>query len=313
MLEGHKENGTLEKREQIKMTICNWCGIESKSDVVCDWCKRPLNLRANRYGSPPLGGAGAAAVPVATQRFGTDYLKDTDDDPNIFSPRNLVIGAVALIGLFALIAIFLMIPTSGASKSAVAQVGEGSMSPDPSQTFTPYQPATNSPGFPVYSTPPKSSFVPRSGFPEGINLQGGTPQNPGQVPTVIKNVGPLPYSTDNSLKVSTVSLRLVPAGKGKVRLVGRFSINNQTGSSMVDYKIFGTFGKNNIPLECFEGDMTKAKLNGPVVVPADTTLDIQVVSAAMTGRPGRPPRGTIRINGILDGGTGTVGAEVGVP
>lgn len=294
------------------MTICNWCGIESKSDLVCDWCKRPLALKSQRGG-----------MPGQTQTYGTDYLKDGDEDNiNVLTPRNIGIGLAALAGVAAIVWAFVASapapqPTPVATK--IGTEGQGELTPSAEEamrvTSSPVQTASFQ-GSRV-ATPTQTVFVPQA---RSLDSESGPVQSRTVTPDpiyqgVIKRAMVADTSMEELYRVSAgiKELRLVAAGAGKVRFIGKMTITNKSDNNLIELQIQGTFGKLTIPFEAFEGTRSNPVPIGTPVIKANQIVELPVVSKVFSGKPGRSPQGVIKLQAVYDGVSGRYTEELRVP
>lgn len=292
------------------MTVCNWCGIESKSDLVCDWCKRPLSLRSTRVGLNPDG----------TPKYGTDYLKDGDDTPTPGKTVAIVLGAVALVGL--LIGAIFFLAASGPSAQPVASnTGEGTIqasdpsAPNPNQAFA-VRTVPNSNVGSTVAPAPINGFIAGDKEPglRTVSSANGA-QNNGRQETFIEfgKLGAGPRADVAHQIALTPNLHIVSVGGGKARIIGLLTVNNTSDSSVVELRIEARFARNTIPFEAFQGTTSSPRTVGMPTIPANSSVQIPIYSKPFTGRPGRLPAGTLVVQSINDSTSGVIQSTAPLP
>lgn len=119
------------------MATCKWCGIESQTDEVCSWCKRPLD-------SAPGGGVGRAEL---------HFLGEAAERTNV---RDIVIGVVvsaAVMGLVLYLGLRPRTPAGGAKVVQTRLSAERAEAPVTASYTPPRPPRTRPDEFPGVNEP----------------------------------------------------------------------------------------------------------------------------------------------------------------
>ncbi len=279
------------------MPVCTWCGIESKSDLVCDWCKRPLALSAMRR--------------PASGRSAVDLLKEGDDEKGGLSKRGvqaLIVAAVCIV----IMAAWLL----------------GSRSSEPSATAAPQEfsatreTAAKTPA-PSTAPAPKPAFIPEPpnrrnesiAFKAEESSGGGGRASLPSAPLAVQIV----REEDDLAPTSGPAVRLTgglirSTGGRKGISVGRISITNSTDSSVQDFRLEAVINGRTYPLQPFEGTLDRPKSFSSKLIRSGERLTVPVIVNGYNG--GRkqvivPAR--IVLSGWLASGPGIVKDELLTP
>jgi hypothetical protein len=285
------------------MPICPWCGIESKNDLVCDWCKRPLALRPSRR---------------TDARSGVDLLKQEDDEGGGLVTRILsVVGVVALVAIIAVSIVLLR------KQDEVTADNSASSGSDPKTSFRPVRgPATDAQ--PISSPPALlgPAIIATSAPAVGDGAMGAA--NNGSIRVVASTGSPMAnaalksFHIDlNNSDVDNEHLRLTGSEplhlrNGVLRIQGRarnavgiLDIVNSSEDNVVDFQLEATIKGRTASMRTFEGTADKARSYGQTTIHPGEKLSVPVmVSGPFSGARGSILQATIRIRAFMDYGPG---------
>lgn len=254
------------------MPICTWCGIDSKNDVVCDWCKRPLSLRSSRFGaSAATGGSG---------RSGVDLLAE-DDDSGTVLPK--VIAAGAIVFVCALIAIFFGIANMNKQPEAPVATATPPSAPV-KEVFTEGRLAQAGPVQTSYVPPPRVFLPPSAGLAPDTFRTGTLAPLASSSPNFRK----LKLEDENDVKFGISGAKLINAKKPNGDLVcyGTVKIFNSSIDNIVDFQIYLVSGKRKFVVKPFTGSLDDMEPLQNHVVHAKEALTMPIVVDQYKGSAG---------------------------
>lgn len=278
------------------MPVCTWCGIESKNDLVCDWCKRPLALRSQRK---------------ADGRSSVDLLRDGDEDTSPLMPK--VIAASAVVVLLAIIGVIWMMSSRQATSSPNQMPTEYTASRDPAYptnqaaihlpeaqpVFLP-QPTTPVP-LPRrdYSSNPSKDYVPTA---------TAAPNDQSKLHVVL---------FDDPKEFGSPSVRLsaglIRATSGR-RAIGKVSVMNTTEGRVVDFRLEADISGGTYELRPFEGSIDRSHYLTDRTIDKGQKLTVPVlVIGYQAGKKGSIVPARIRLQAWLDAGRPIQEDEMIVP
>jgi len=259
------------------MPICTWCGIESKNDLVCDWCKRPLALRASRKSG------------------GVDVLGDGQDDyQSTWTPRVIAITAIISLCLIGVVvwAISSKKNDVALNNSPTEQVSPikdqvVERTPPARQVFAPTAPAPLA--TPVFLPSPTASpevTSSRSVNAADLNFYNANNNNRNR-PNV--TIGASVYLGDNdtpaeriryAVKLSGGLLRFNAAEKV---LYGRVAIVNTSEHNVTEFSLEAEIDGKPYTLSPYEGTVSKPRpLKSYLILPGEK-VSIPVMITKFTG------------------------------
>lgn len=287
------------------MPICNWCGIDSKNEVTCDWCKRPIALQPQRID------------PYHSDRPGADAPVDETGQLRRFTPGQMLGGGLVAVAVVVALAVVFMSP----SNSSTPTVGQAAP-PIPLDT---HLLATNTPithsggdgggggggGIWASATP---IFLPP---PAPVVSSGGTPIPSSHADTPTGSRGP-DFISEKSHMVKTLiadvgiakaKLSMVKGGDKRSRAVGQIVLFNDTAIPINDYRV-EFYSKGRVyPVAPFEGTIKDPQPIYSRYVRAHGELSTPIV---IEGYNGARPKGTLRLIAYLDGESLPIADEIPV-
>lgn len=274
------------------MPVCTWCGIDSKNDVICDWCKRPLALKNAR---------------MHDNRSAVDLLKD--DEP---ADNNLLAKALAFTGVAAVVALVIVAVVMVSRKSDVAQDGvppEFSKNSNLVAERTPAVPPTPPAAQPQGSGQPvflaAQSLPSSNGTSSQVLLVDPNVRKDKDRTVTIHltddaNVGVIP----NPIRLAGGILRAVGS---KRAIVGRVSIINSSEFSVTEFRLEANIGGATYTLSPFEGSVDHPKAYNQLTISAGEKLTIPViVRGRNASKRGSIVPATISVEAFMDGGSQSV-------
>lgn len=283
------------------MPVCTWCGIESKSDLVCDWCKRPLALRAMRKSGD--------------SRSAVDLLRDGDDDRGHLGPR-MIIAAGAVGVLMIIVVIWALTARQSAPEPASSAMSQ-EYSVTKEQAFVPKSSAEARPAAQV--------FMPTQQSPDVNRVTGSRITDTAHAPTSVSvdsnKLTRVALYNDNleDMTISGPSVKLSggilkTTGSRRPLSVGRITVTNTTESSVVELRLEAVVGGRTYTLQPFEGTPEKPRDFKLSSIDAGERITIPVLLNGYGG--GRKPTivpARILMTAWLNSGPGTVRDELLVP
>jgi hypothetical protein len=269
------------------MPVCQWCGIDSKNDVVCDWCKRPLGLK--RAGNATVGGKSAI-----------DLLADNSDDNQAILPQVLAAGAVVCIAVVA--TVLYAISTNGKAPPApVANVNP----PSPAHENFVAEKQPISPVQASYTPPPPRVFLPQD---PDINLHYRLTAGAGSMPAPRASVQLDHQKDEVKFGLSAVKLTAFKQPNGKMMAIGKISVFNGSPDNIIDYNLTLISGGHKYKLVAFSGTFEQRELLSDHVVLSKEKAAIPVFADDFKGKAG-PITGTVRLVASLDSSEKPVSSE----
>jgi hypothetical protein len=262
------------------MTLCTWCGQQSQSDIICDWCKRPLPTRTATGGRAEI-----------------EFLRDGDDDKPNYLGFGIVAACVAVVGVL----LFFMLKGAGTSVSSSG----GAESPRPSA------PATNTPPQRVpqpvsfgggRGSPSSPALPPRS--PGGTPLGGGG-NNPPPTGPAARASGNIPINANipRLVTIQKATFSIVNLPGGSKQLVGKLDMKNGSDRNVIDYRVELVWGTQIFPVTPVEGRGNNVRTMEQRVMRPQKNGSAQVMSQTITKPPDGSPY-SIRLQAWLDGDPG---------
>lgn len=285
------------------MPVCTWCGIESKSDLVCDWCKRPLALRAQRKSD------GRSAV---------DLLKDGEDGGSSLSPRTLAIA-----GVVGLCVILILVWALGSRQGSSAAAADNAPSAA-AQDFVATRDSAFGPraSTPRASAPATSVFLPTAVSPDARSKQAGAAVIEGvQQAHIQKAVDETRITIDDGRQLGGAgpSVRLtgglIRSAGGKYGVsVGHVTITNTTENNVVEYRLEAVINGRSYILQPFEGSPSKPRTMKSTQIEAGERVSLPVIVKSFNGgKKNNVVPARILLNAWLDSGSSVIRDELLTP
>ncbi|MBS1716980.1 MAG: hypothetical protein JSS72_04525 [Armatimonadetes bacterium] len=225
------------------MPICNWCGIESKNDVTCDWCKRPLSLQ------PSMGPADQRSWKSDASQLNSD----SEPTESWWSPTKIALVAVFLVG----IPTFFWLSSSDSSKTPQVAESTAPKLPLDQKVVAANAPAPV-PGFqsapPVFLPPPANPSPSDTTFP---SLRYATPLGGGggHARQFVSYEGHVVLSNPADVGLGTAKLRMWKGPDGIMRCVGEATLYNNSDKPVTDYRLMFIYGDMTYAVKPFEGSV----------------------------------------------------------
>lgn len=259
------------------MTLCTWCGQQSQSDIICDWCKRPLPTRTATGGRPEI-----------------EFLRDGDDDKPNYLGIGIVAACVAVVGVL----LFFMLRGAGTSVSSSG----GASTPRASA------PATNTP--PQQVPQPVSFGAGRGAGATGSALPprtpGGTPLGGGGVNAppsgpAARASGNIPINANipRLVTIQKATFSIVNLPGGSKQLVGKIDIKNGSNRNVIDYRVELVWGTQIFSINPVEGRGNNVRVLEQRVFRPQKNGSAQVMSQTINKPPDGSPY-SIRLQAWLD-------------
>lgn len=278
------------------MPVCTWCGIESKNELVCDWCKRPLALRAQRKND------GRTAV---------DLLRDGDEEgPNL--PKVLfIVGAV--VACLALLLVWVL-SSRPANNAPTAANTEYTVQRDPA--FPTNQSDVRTPvAQPVFLPQPQAPApvqAPARTYTidptQGGSREGTAPK----IRVIINDPDSERGASAPAVRLSSGAIRWLGGKRGMA--VGRVSIVNSTESHVVDLRLEAEINGHTYTLRPFEGNLDKPRTLASLdILPGERITLPVIVNGYSSGRKPAVLPARIRLESFLDSGKPYAQDEIMTP
>lgn len=281
------------------MPICTWCGIESKSDLVCDWCKRPLALRSSRTS----GTSGRNAV---------DLLRDPDDDRAALTPRVLAITGIVL---FCLVAVVIFAALSSHKNAAEPVAADASSSQEYVASRTPAdvapKPATRTVFLPSAATRPTAR---RDDADLGFNnfvVTSPPPRSHSMLFVPMAEANDTEKAAVPAVRLGGGVLRSLGGRRGTT--VGKIAVTNSTESTVVDFRLEAVIGGKTYELHPFEGTLEKQREFTSKLIHAGEKLTVPVEVVGFGSRKVGAIPAQIKLEAWLDSGPSVIEDEITTP
>jgi len=254
------------------MPICHWCGIDSKNEVVCDWCKRPLDLRSARTGTADSGRSGGSGV---------DLLADGDDDARAILPRLIVIGTM-LVLVAAAAVVFAIVRGNKVPEAPPQNV----QAPAPAnQEFqAEAKPTHYTPGY-VSNSPEHST--PRVILPDPQQMVGklsvSAPVGETHATIMIDHDGD---DTGPKFGISAAALTAFKLSKTKTICMGKVSLYNVSNENVEDYRLVLVSHGHTYDLKTFSGTLKAMKFIDEHTIPSKERVSVPVYAGHYLSKPG---------------------------
>lgn len=290
------------------MPVCTWCGIESKSDLVCDWCKRPLALRAQRKSD-----GGRSAV---------DLLRDGEDGASAFTPKVLAIaGVVGLVVI--LIIVWAMGSRQGSSAAAADNTPSAASQDFVAQRDSAFGPRSASAPAPASA---RSVFLPQAVPSQNQDFTGKSVVDTGaSSPTahfqkvVAENLSRVTVDDGRETGGAGPSVRLtgglIRSAGGKYGVsIGHVTITNTTENNVVEYRLEAVINGRSYTLQPFEGSPNKPRAMKSSTIEAGERISLPVIVKSFNGgKKNNVVPARIMLNAWLDAGSSVVRDELLTP
>ncbi len=285
------------------MPVCTWCGIESKSDLVCDWCKRPLALRSLRK---------------SDGRSQVDILKDGDDDRTALTPRVMAVAAVVALCLIFVVAWALGARGSGnSSNDAVASAASPEFVAQRDSAFTGR--AANPPA--PTPAPAQSVFLPAAMQSSKHAPTADEQARPGQQPIMQPGHVSLVLTDEERQPANSAgpSVRLTAGvlksqGGRRGISVGHVTITNTTENNVVDFRLEAVINGHTYTLQPFEGTLERPRNMKSTAIEAGEKISVPVmVKGYNGGKKSNVVPARITMNAWLDSGPSVIKDELLTP
>lgn len=248
------------------MPICTWCGIDSKNELVCDWCKRPLSLRNSRTTS--VGG-----------KSGIDLLADEDESVTVL-PKVIAAGVV----VFLCAAVAVVFGVANMNKQPEAPVATASAPPAPvKEVFTSDRIAQTGTVQASYVPPPPRVFLPPNVNTVADAFRTTSVEAGVETHALVK--------LDKETKapqfgISGAKLTNSKKPNGEMVCYGSVKIFNTSIDNIVDFDIYLVSGKSKYLVKPFIGTLENMEPLLTHVVHAKEALTLPVVVDKYKGDPG---------------------------
>jgi hypothetical protein len=272
------------------MAYCNWCMLESETEDVCVWCKRPLKAGQ---------GAGSQV------KNDLHYLRNIDDDPDGGFPVFAVLGGLVFLGLV-IAAIFTFKPADKPQEqsehwglAAEKTPAKTPAADAPAEKWVPIYPASNAaPAATARYTPPAASgnapSIPSAPVERPSNA------NHSSWKTVDQWVD-ASLVTNNSIYFETVDFYLKRDAKGIQRLVGDIVVMNDTYGNLAKGELWLNVSNAKYSLVRYDGTIDAPKALPGFSISSKASLNCHVM--APNYNPAAAPTGkrTLSLGAYLQG------------
>lgn len=271
------------------MVVCPWCGQNSHTDSVCEWCKRPIDRKMG----PPAGG-----------RNDLDFLKEEGDHDR--SPL-LKWGLFGLIAIACAAILFFALRGANPSPEAVANGNEDGGPPKPTVSVS-----TSNGGAKLVSMPQLADHRPDywiqqwdSGNDLISNARGTAPSWTKAAPMARGSADvPINVPMNSPVKLENVAMTLMSLQNGFKRAVGKADIVNGSQNNVIDYRVELVWADKDYTMMPLEG--TRKALHQVYFksLRPGKRESINLVSLKIKQHPDGSPN-TLRLTAWLDGAPGT--------
>ncbi len=270
------------------MVVCPWCGQNTQSDNVCDWCKRPIDRKIG----PPAG-----------TRNDLDFLKEEADTERNNVIRWVLVGVCAVACGAALF--FVLRGTNPAPDTAEAQSPDGG--PPRSQPVAQVTPAASAR---LVSMPEMQDHRPdywiqqwNSGADLITNARGADWTRAAPMARGSADVK-LNVPLNSPVKIQNVALTVITLPNGDKRAVGKADIVNSAPSNVIDYRIELVWADKDYTMMPLEGSNKALHQVYYKALRPGKRQTIQLVSLKIHQHPDGTPN-AVRLTSWLDGNPGT--------
>ena len=268
------------------MTLCPWCGQQTQSDTVCDWCRRPIDRKIG----PPQG-----------TRNDLDFLKDeAEPGGNSF----LRWGLIGLCAVACGAALFFVLRGSGSSQEEAAN--PPTTTDHATSSSVGLVPTSSAASAKLVSMPQMQDHRPDywvRQWNNGSDLisNARTNSSPMARGTADLAQAVLPNSP---VKLQGVTITLVSLANGDKRAVGKADIINSSKNNVIDYRVELVWAAKDYTMMPLEGtDKELHQVYYRSLRPGKREA-VQLVSLKLHDYPEGSPN-TLRLTAWLDGDPGT--------
>lgn len=264
------------------MIICPWCGQQTQSDAVCDWCKRPLDRKIG----PPPG-----------TRSDLDFLKD-ESEVDRYGILKIAAGAACAVAIGAALYFALFHPSS---ETAVAQTGGAAQ-----QTATPMVSSQTVPPARLVAQPQYQDHSEEfwlNNYDVSNARNGGNWVNAQPTPRSTANV-PVNFANNSPVKLENVEMTMIALPGNMKRVAGRADIVNTSDKNVIDYRLELVWAANDYSMMPLQGTQQALHQVYQRALRPGKKMAVQLVSLKIKNRPEGTPN-AVRLTAWLDGNPGT--------
>lgn len=261
------------------MIICPWCGQQTSSDAICDWCKRPLE----RKPGPPPG-----------VRNDLDFLKD-EAEVDRYGALKIAAGAACAVAIgAALYFIFFHSPNDAVAQTAAAQE-------PPAQVTATSVPPARLVAQPAFQSRSEEFWI---NDYDTSNAHGGGNWTTAQPPAHASATVPLNFPSNSVVKLQNVEMTMISLPNHMKRVAGRADIVNGSDKNVIDYRVELVWAANDYSMLPLQGTQQSLHQVYQRALRPGKKVGIQLVTSKIRNGPDGTPN-AIRLTAWLDGSPGT--------
>jgi hypothetical protein len=261
------------------MIICPWCGQQTKSDAICDWCKRPLDRKVG----PPPG-----------TRNDLDFLKD-ESEVDRYGMLKIGARAACAVAIGAALYFVFFHPSSDAvAQTAAAQE-------PPAQVSSVTVPPARLVGQAQYQDHSEEFWI---NDYDTSNARGGRNWMSAQPPAQGHANVPVNFPQNSPVKLQNVEMTMISLPGNKKRIAGRADIVNGSDKNVIDYRVELVWAANDYSMLPLQGTQQSLHQVYQRALRPGKKMAIQLVSTKIANGPEGTPN-AVRLTAWLDGNPGT--------
>jgi hypothetical protein len=265
------------------MTICPWCGQQTQSDSVCEWCKRPVD----RKSGPPPG-----------TRNDLDFLREEADTDKYSIIRWAVVGVFAVACGAAL---FFMLRGSNSVPDSSSVADGGPPKPTPGAAA----PSAQLVSAPAFQAHRPDFWVQQWNNGADLISNANGPRWTTTAPTTRASASlTTNVSTNSPVKITNVVMSMVSLPGGLKRAVGRADIVNTSTRNVIDFRAELIWGANAYSMIALQGNNKSLHQVYDRALRPGKKIVVQLLSLKIKDHPMGSPN-AVELTAFLDGSPGT--------